>query len=334
MTQTTFADVIPAAPPAAPGMVYVTPAAHRVQKRIALAVMIVPALGTIEAARLWLHHRLGLGDLGLFVLMYGVHMGGVTIGLHRLLAHRAFSTGKVMQMLLVAMGSMAGQGPVLYWVATHRAHHAYSDTDADPHSPHHFGEDPWSKLKGLWHSHMPWMLAPRIASASHFARDLLRDRTLMMLHQMYFLWLALGLVLPAAIGAMIHHSWMGLWYGFVVGGLARMFFANQAAWCVGSVCHMFGSRPFETHDSSGNNWWVAILTFGEGLQNNHHAFPSYYRHAVRWWEPDLSGWSIALFSKLRLASNLRPPSRAAIERAAMKRRQLDSLNQAKDGGVS
>lgn len=312
---------MPARQGLAPGLAEVTPGAHRFQRRIALAIMIVPALGAVEAVRLWLRHEVGAGDLVLFAVMYAVHMGGVTMGLHRLLAHRAFSTSKAMETLLIIMGSMAGQGPVLYWVATHRAHHAYSDTEADPHTPQRSGRGFWGRMKGLWYAHMPWMLSRRIALASHFAPDLLRNRTLVKLSQSYFLWLGLGLVLPAVAGGLLHGSFRGLWAGFIYGGLARLFVANQAAWCVGSVCHMFGSRPFRTNDSSGNNWWVAILTFGEGLQNNHHAFPSSYRHAVRWWEPDPSGWCLALLAKTKLVWNLRHPSPAAIERVTIRREE-------------
>ena len=302
-------------PLAALGMSNVNARAHRQQVVIALAVMLVPALGSLEALRLLLTHQVGVTEWILFGAMYAVHMGGVTMGLHRLLAHRAFETSRPLKALLVIMGSMAGQGPALYWISTHRAHHAYSDTEGDPHTPQRHGPGLRGRIKGLWYAHMPWMLSRRVAAASHFTRDLLRDRQLMWLNETYFIWLALGFAIPAAIGGLMHGSLAGAWSGFIFGGLLRMFVANQAAWCVGSVCHMFGGRPFRTHDSSGNNWWVAILTFGEGLQNNHHAFPSSYRHAVRWYEPDLSGWGIAAMSKLKLVWNLKHPSPTVIARA-------------------
>jgi len=301
-------------PTSVAGLADVNPSAHRAQVAIALSIMIIPALGSVEAIRLIAQHQVGAIEWALFGIMYAVHMGGVTIGLHRLLAHRAFSAGPVVEAILVIMGSMAGQGPALYWVSTHRAHHAYSDGEGDPHTPQLHGPGWRGKLRGLWYSHMPWMLSRRVASSSHFARDLLRNRSLLRLNESYFLWFALGLIIPAVAGGLLRGSLMGAWSGFVFGSLLRMFIANHAAWCVGSVCHMFGSRPFRTNDSSGNSWWVAILTFGEGLQNNHHAFPSSYRHAVRWWEPDLSGWCIAVMAKLKLVADLRQPSAAAIER--------------------
>jgi stearoyl-CoA desaturase (delta-9 desaturase) len=326
MTQGIVAEGVPARPSQAPGMTNVESAMRR---RVALVIMILPALGALEAVRLWLGGAAGRVEWLLFAAMYFAHMGGVTMGFHRLLAHRAFSTSDAMMTLLVVLGSMAGQGPVIYWVATHRAHHAYSDTEADPHSPQLYGQGWRAQLRGLWYAHMPWMLAPCIASSAHFARDLLRNRALMRLNESYFVWLVLGLALPTVAGGLAHRSWAGLWSGFVFGGLARMFVANQAAWCVGSVCHMFGGRRFRTNDSSANSWWVAVLTFGEGLQNNHHAFPSSYRHAIRWWEPDLSGWCIALLAKLGLVRNLRPPSAAAIQRILLLPNGKSSMSKGK-----
>jgi stearoyl-CoA desaturase (delta-9 desaturase) len=282
--------------------------AHKTHKTVALGIMLVPFVGFLEAIRLTLNGLLGPVEIALFGVMYFVHMGGVTMGLHRLVAHRAFKTSKPMKAFLAICGSMAGQGPVFYWVSTHRAHHAYSDQPGDPHSPNLLGSDWLSKLKGLWYAHMPWMLSDHVASWSHFSREVVKDRVLLFVHRTYFIWVAVGLAIPAAIGGLAYGSWLGAWSGFIFGGLARMFVANQSAWCVGSVSHRYGSKPFATRDMSANNWFVAIVTFGEGLQNNHHAFPSSYRHSVVWWEPDLSGWCLALMAKLGLVWNRNFPA--------------------------
>lgn len=282
--------------------------ASSVTRAVALGVMIVPFLGFCEGIRLFAGSQIAWQDWVLFATMYFVHMGGVTMGLHRLLTHRAYKTSRTATALLTIMGSMAGQGPALYWVSTHRRHHAFSDRPGDPHSPMLHGSDWKSRLKGLWHAHMPWMLSREVSSWAHFAPDLLRDRLVLFLNNTYFYWLFAGLALPAAAGYWIHGDLMGAWVGFIVGGLARMFLANQAAWCVGSVSHVIGGRPFNTRDNSANNWTVAVFTFGEGLQNNHHAFPSSYRHSVRWWEPDLSGWVLMILAKLGLVWDLRFPS--------------------------
>ncbi|MBI3897889.1 MAG: acyl-CoA desaturase [Gammaproteobacteria bacterium] len=294
----------------------------RLKRVIALTMMIVPFCGFIEAIRLMLIGRFSQTDLWLFTAMYFVHMGGITMGFHRLMAHRTFIAVPGFRALLLIAGSMGAQGPLLDWVATHRRHHAYSDEQGDPHSPNMIGDDFLSKIKGLWYAHMPWMLAKDMSSWSRFARDVLSDRKLFFFHRTYFIWVVAGLALPAVIGG-IGGGWQGAWSGFIFGGLARIFVANQFAWAVGSVCHRYGSRPFDTGDNSANNWWVAIMTFGEGLQNNHHAFSSWYRHGVAWWEPDLSGWLLTLFGKLGIVRELRRPSAADVTR--MRKPSGDSI---------
>lgn len=289
------------------------------RRRFALAVMVLPFLGTLEAIRLAWTGNASPTFFVLFFAMYFVHMGGVTMGLHRLASHRSFRTGRWMTLVLAAMGSTAGQGPVLFWVSTHRAHHAHSDTDSDPHSPNLHGTGIFGALRGFWHGHMGWMLSNRTASWVHYARDVLDDRALMAIHRTYFVWFVLGLVVPAVVGGLIEGNLAGVWKGFVFGGAARMFVANQSAWLVGSLSHMWGGRPFHTRDRSANNWLVAILAFGEGLQNNHHAFPSCYRHAIRWYEPDLSGWCLMFLRKLNLVWDTKFPADDVIARARSRR---------------
>lgn len=303
------------------GIVELNQASARTLRAAALAIMIIPALGFMEAVRLAVAGLVTGADLVVFAMMYLIHMGGISMGFHRMLAHRAFSSGTAFKSLLLAAGSMAGQGPVLYWVATHRRHHAYSDREGDPHSPNLTGEGRLARLRGLWHAHMPWMLSSRVSSWSRFARDLMADRLCLFFNNSYFFWLLLGLALPALAGFWTHGNWMGAWVGFAVGGLARMFVANQFAWCVGSVCHRFGSRPFDNRDRSANNWWVAVFTFGEGLQNNHHAFPGSYRHGVSWAEPDLSGWVLHWLGKAGIVRGLRHPDAGEVERLKLKASQ-------------
>jgi stearoyl-CoA desaturase (delta-9 desaturase) len=300
--------------PSPAGVVRVNSQGAFVIRVTALAVILVPLAGFVEAIRLAFAGRVTTADILLFAAMYFVHMGGITMGFHRMLAHRGFNTSTPLKLLLVAMGSTAAQGPLLYWIATHRRHHTYSDQPGDPHSPNLHGEGWKGKLRGLWHAHMPWMLSDEISSWSHYAKDVMADHELFVIHRTYEFWVALGLVVPALIGAWLDGGWAGAWQGFIFGGLTRMFLANQAAWCVGSVSHMFGSRPFNTTDRSANNWYVAIATFGEGLQNNHHAFSSWYRHGVHWWEPDLSGWLLTFMAKLGLIWDTRPPRPELIER--------------------
>ena len=298
--------------PAKAAIVKLDPASARIQWATAFAMITLPGLGTAAAAWLMWLGRYSTADLWLFAGMYAVHMFGITIGFHRYLAHKSFKTSRFFEGILMIAGSMGGEGPIMYWVTTHRRHHKFSDRDGDPHSPNLKGTSLRARLAGLWYAHIPWMLSDETSSWRFWAPDVLRDRRLFYYHRTYQLWVALGLALPTAIGYAIQPSPMGALDGFLFGGLARMFLANQAAWCVGSLSHMIGGRPFENEDRSANNWPVAVFTFGEGLQNNHHAFPGSYRHAVRIWEPDLSGWILTLLGRMGVVWALRQPSAEAI----------------------
>lgn len=299
------------APPNA-AIVKLDRASARVKWITAFATMAVPALGTVAAAWFVWKGRYTAVDVWLFVIMYAVQTAGVSMGFHRYLAHKSFKTSRFFEGVLMIAGSMAGEGPIMYWVTTHRRHHRFSDQEGDPHSPNLKGSSLGAKLRGLWYAHMPWMLSDETSSWNFWAPDVLRDRRLIFYHRTYQLWVVLGLALPAAAGFAIVQTPMAALTGFLFGGLARMFLANQAAWCVGSISHMIGSRPFDNGDHSANNWPVAVFTFGEGLQNNHHAFPGSYRHAVRAWEPDLSGWVLTVLGRMKVVWELRQPDAKTI----------------------
>jgi stearoyl-CoA desaturase (Delta-9 desaturase) len=283
----------------------------RLQHAIAFMVMVLPIAGTGLAAYLWVRNGIGKLEVGIFLFMYLLTMGGMTIGLHRFFAHRSFEAGRRMRLLLAILGSMSTQGPILSWVTIHRKHHAFSDRPGDPHSPHVHENKVFGMLNGLWHAHIGWMYTENSADWS-FSRDLMGDRALFWIHRTYLYWVGLSFLVPAILGGLIARTWQGAALGFLWGGLVRCFVVNQASWCVGSICHYFGSRRFETHDHSANNYLVAVFTFGEGLQNNHHAFPSAARHGLRWWEPDFSGTLIHLLKLLGLVKNPYHPSEEAI----------------------
>jgi len=215
------------------------------------------------------------------------------------------------------LGSMAGQGPLLFWVATHRRHHAFSDRAGDPHSPHVNGAEDTNIWRGLWHAHLGWMFSDEITSWPHFAADHMRDKHAFAINRTYFVWLVLGLALPAAIGGLATGTWAGALGGLLWGGLVRMFLVNHVCWCVGSICHAFGARPFDNRDHSANNYFVALVSFGEGLQNNHHAFPGSANHRVTWWEPDISGWLIQGMKRLGWITAARVPSPEEIQRVRL-----------------
>jgi len=290
-------------------------AAMRLQRRYALAVMWIPALGTVAA--LGLAYRYGVGQIEwtTFGVMYVLTIFGVSAGFHRHFAHRAFRTHAWLRQILGALGSMAAQGPLLFWVATHRQHHALSDRPGDPHSPNLVQGSRW---RGFWYGHLGWMLHAQPSSFAEYARDLMRDRAVFKIHQRYLFWALMGLVLPTVVGAIWAQSAYGALLGFLWGGLVRLLVASHVSWFVGSLCHMFGRRPFQTRDQSGNVHWVALFSFGEGLQNNHHAFPSSASHAMQWWEPDITAWVLRVFKRLGLIWDVKIPSAAARQAARQK----------------
>jgi stearoyl-CoA desaturase (delta-9 desaturase) len=282
-----------------------------------LVAILVPVAGLVAAIALvwpfgfnWLHLALLLG-------MYVLTGLGVTIGYHRLFTHKSFETGPVMKFIIGALGSMAVEGPVLHWVADHRRHHQHSDSEDDPHSPHVHGKGVWNILRGLWHAHMGWILSPRKKDLRRYVPDLQRDRVVRIIHHTFPLWVALGLVIPTAIGGLITMTWTGALLGLLWGGLVRVLVVHHATWSINSVCHMWGARPFDSHDESRNNVICAILGFGEGWHNNHHAFPASARHGLRWWELDTSYLIIKGMEMVGLARNVRVP---APQRIVAKRR--------------
>jgi len=294
-------------------VIQLNPRSARAKRVVALVTIGIPAVGFVIALYLMLTGRATALDYILFAVFYAVQMFGITIGFHRYLAHKSFKTSRFFEGVLMITGSMALEGPLLFWVTTHRRHHRFADGPGDPHSPNLSGGGLRGKLKGLWYAHIPWMFSDQESRATVFAPDVLRDRRLYSYNRTYPAWALLSLLLPAGLGFAVGGSLASAFSGFIFGGLARVFVGNQAAWCVGSISHMIGSRPFVNRDDSANNWPVAVFTFGEGLQNNHHAFPSAYRHAMRWWEPDLSGWVLAILARAGIVWDLRMPDRETID---------------------
>lgn len=289
-----------------------SPAALSQQRRYALAVVSIPFLGTLLALLLAFVQGVGFVEIGTFIGMFLACTIGTNVGLHRHFAHNAFEAKPWVRVGLAVLGSMAGQGPVVRWVASHRRHHAYSDESGDPHSPNLHGEGLGGRLRGLWYAHIGWLFAEVQTDWVYFGRDIMQNRALFKVHQHYFVWVFLGFAIPAALGGALSGTWVGVANGFLWGGLVRMFVVNHGAWCVGSICHVFGRRPFDTRDGSANNYWVAVLTLGEGLQNNHHAFPNSAAHGLRWWEPDLAMRFIRWFEWMGWVWNVRVPSTQAI----------------------
>lgn len=291
-------------------------AAARTERRIAWATIAAPAASTALAFALALSGVAAPGPVELAVLaaLYLLTTLGITVGFHRLFTHLSFAAPRPVRLAFGILGSMAAQGPLLYWVAAHRQHHRRSDRPHDPHSPYLKGEDRLDGLAGFLHAHTGWMLEPQGAANWAQVPDLLRDRTALFISHRYFAWVAAGLLLPAAISGLWHGSLAGAALGLLWGGLVRIFLQHHATWSVNSLGHMVGRRRFATQDESRNNAFVAAITLGEGWHNNHHAFPYSARHGLAWWEIDPSWLAIRLLAWLGLASDLKTPRPHQIER--------------------
>lgn len=293
-------------------------APFRLQIWYILAITL-PLAGLVAALALMWPLGFGWVQLGLLVSMYTLTGLGITVGYHRLFTHRSFETNRFVTFIVGVLGSMAVQGPILTWVATHRSHHQHSDGQDDPHSPNVHGEGLRNVIRGWWHSHMGWMLRPDYPNLERYVPDLKRDRLVRWLSRTFPLWVALGLFLPAALGGLLTMSWTGALLGFLWGGLARVFLIHHVTWSVNSVCHLWGRRPYESHDKSRNNALFGILAFGEGWHNNHHAFPTSARHGLRWWQFDASYLVIRGLELIGMARRVRVPSKARMEAARIAR---------------
>lgn len=289
-------------------------ALKRSQRIHAWVIFLVPPLGVAAAVALSMHIGVSWFDVALLLTMYFATFTGITVGFHRLLTHRSFQAGAFVKAVLIILGSMAAQGPALYWVSNHRRHHLHSDQPGDPHSPHHNGEKKMGRMRGLWHAQVGWTYRHELTNTLAFAKDLLRDPLVSKLNQTYFVWVFLGLALPAAAGAIHSGSILGAASGFLWGGLVRLFLSYHAANSINSVTHLFGSRPFNTREQSRNNIWLALPTCGEAWHNNHHAFPHSAFFGMKWWQLDLGGLVVRILEKLGLAHNVNRPTRDLIDR--------------------
>lgn len=287
--------------------------ALRMRQRLhAFATLLLPFLGSVLALVGLFTHGVRAVDVALLVGMYTVSMAGVDVGYHRLFSHRSFKAHPLLRAMLAVCGSMAAQGPVIYWASNHRLHHSRSDTEEDLHSPFMDGSrQRRGVLSGLWHAHVGWMFDHDPANPLRLAKDLLRDTTLTRINQLYYLWVLLGLLLPALVGGVASGSLSGAASGLLWGGLLRMFLVQHATFAGNSWCHVFGERPFPTDDWSTNNLWLVIPTFGGAMHNTHHAFPSSAFVGFKWWHFDLGGWLIRGFARSGLASDVKvPPAEA------------------------
>lgn len=269
---------------------------------LVLSMVIAPALGALGAVGLAIWRgQVSTSALILFGAFYLISAIGVEIGLHRYFSHRTFKCGPVVRFLLGAFGSMAGQGPVLFWAAVHREHHRFADTELDPHAP-----GPRGGVTGFWRAHIAWLFTPRVLQMSKVLPDLIRDPTTLLIQRTYGYWLLAGLAAPALLGGALGGPY-GALEGFLWGGLVRMFVNHHVTWSINSVCHTFGARPNPTRDNSRNVWLLALPSLGGAWHNNHHALPRSATNDFQAWQLDPGAWIIRSAAKLGWVWDVREP---------------------------
>ncbi len=274
------------------------------ERVVRVMVFGLPPAGLLLAGWLAWGGVLHAHDLVVLAVTYMLTGLGITVGYHRLFTHRSFKTSRAMRAVLAVLGSMAVEGPVIEWTATHRKHHRFSDEEGDPHSPHleHHGTGWGGAVRGLAYAHVGWMFRGRdMANPARYAKDLLADGDLRFISRTFPLWVAVGLAIPFGLGVLLTGTIVGGLTGLLWGGVVRIFLLHHATFSINSLCHYFGRRPFSTGDESRNLAWLAPLAFGESWHNNHHAFPTSARHGLSRWQLDPGGWLIGALERCHLA---------------------------------
>lgn len=274
---------------------------------LAAFVVFAPAGAVIAAVALWYS---GIApsatDLIVFAVGAAATMAGVELGFHRYFAHRSFTARPALVWVLGALGSSAFLGPVMWWVAMHRRHHAVTDREGDPHSP----QWPFTGVHGLVHAHVGWLFQPDYTAMTITAgevKDLWQNPRTISLHRTYLWWGVLGLVIPALIGFAVDGP-RGALTGFLWGGMTRVFVVSHTIWAVNSFGHAFGGRAQLPHSGHArNSLWLALPSFGGGNHANHHDSPRAYTSRVRWWQIDVGGALLRVLSVFGLASDLKQP---------------------------
>ena len=283
------------------------PVVHPAQKLVTVAIVAGPLIGlAVVIPWLW-GGAVNLSDILLALGLYALTGFGITIGFHRLFTHSGFTPNRPLRITLAVLGSMAVEGSVTSWVATHRRHHMFSDHAGDPHSPHRYGDHGPALLRGLAFSHVGWLFVSDASDASRYAPDMLRDRDIRRIDRLFPV-LALGsLAIPFLIGFCLSGTLVGALTALVWAGLVRMALLHHVTWSVNSLCHTFGRRPEATADRSTNLWALAIVSLGDNWHNTHHAHPSWARHGAGPGMLDPSAWVIRRFEQFGWATKVRWP---------------------------
>ncbi|MBV6628159.1 MAG: fatty acid desaturase [Rivularia sp. (in: Bacteria)] len=252
-------------------------------------------IGSVHALALLAPWFFSWSALGVMIFLHWLFGSiGICLGYHRILSHRSLQVPKWLEYIIAIIGAMAIQGGPIFWVAGHRLHHAHTE-DED--------KDPYSAKRGFWWSHMLWMFYPvdeffDYEKYKKYAPDLVR--------QPFYRWLnRYFILLQIPVAALLYA--LGGWSFVIYGVVLRAVLLWHSTWLINSATHIRGYRTFECNDNSRNLWWAAILTYGEGWHNNHHAHPNVAKAGLRWWEIDMTWWAIKVLQTLGLAKKVVMP---------------------------
>ena len=296
---------------------------------LAAVVTFMPPIAFLLAIWLWFTGVLvpGAVEFVVMVLMNVFCLIGVELGFHRLFAHRSYKATRGLKIVLAGLGSMAFQGPPIWWASIHRKHHRYSDVEGDPHSMYLSHPDGRWTLRGAIHAHVGWVWSARSVGRGGFARyarDLYLDRDIFWIQMHYLHFLVAGFALPALITGLFYGTWLGAASGVLWGGFVRIFVMNHLTfWCINSVTHGVGSRDYETRDRSTNVPLLALVTLGQSYHNNHHAYPGAAVMKHRQGQLDPGGQILHLFRRLRWVSDMILPPPDILERKRVRSRGHD-----------
>ena len=269
----------------------------------------VPPVGLLFAMGILWGVAIHTVDVVLLVVLYALTGLGITVGLHRFFTHRSFEATRPLQAILAILAIMAVQGLITDWVTDHRCHHAHSDVEGDPHSPH-VGHRAGlrGRAAGLWHAHMGWIFRRgAFERRAQYAKDLCDDGMIRAIDRAYPLWVVLTLGIPFAIGFAVGGSAARGFEALVWAGLLRVLLVHHATWSVNSICHSFGTRRYRARDESRNNWLLALPTLGEAWHNNHHAFPSSAVLGIDRGQVDIGGLVVRGLERAGLVWDVRRP---------------------------
>jgi len=284
-------------------------------------ILIIPAVGLLSTYWIRADWRTWA-----FAIFYYFHCGiGITAGYHRLWAHTSFKATLPLKIYLAAVGAGAVEGSIRWWSHGHRAHHRYTDTE----------KDPYSVRKGLLYSHIGWMVFkqnPKRMGRTDIT-DLNDDPVVVWQHKNYLkAVITMALVVPTLVCGLGWNDWLG---GFIYAGILRIFFIQQATFCVNSLAHWLGEQPFDDRNSPRDHVITALVTLGEGYHNFHHEFPSDYRNAIEWYQYDPTKWAIWTWKQLGLAYDLKQFRHNEIEKGRLQQMQkkLDQKRATLDWGT-